>query len=153
MEFFGFLKLPTVVQLKDKTAAELTADDLNKVAAELNSHGFGGIVEALQSIGSTNTPAPEIATLQANLAEKETEVATLQTKLATETGKIATLTTQLQAAQAEVARLGKQPGTEPATPISSTTTEGDTDPEPVSFYCETDEVLKLAKAQMKATQI
>jgi hypothetical protein len=154
MEFLGFAKLPALVSAKNKEAKDLTADELNAVAAELSASGYGCIVAALQSVGQVSaTPPAEVATLQSQLSAANTQLSTMTTELSAEKQRVTQLTTELATAQAEVTRLGGLPGADPAAPITDTKTEGDSTPGTNPFWSETDEAVKLAKAKMTATKI
>jgi hypothetical protein len=150
MDILGFVKLPKVVALKGRDAAQLTADELNDVVAELNSNGLGGIATALQSVGSSSAATSEVTTLQTQLASATTQLATVNTELTAKKTEVATLKTQLATANAEVARLGALPGTDPVAPVTEVRTEGDSTPAVNPFWSETDEAVRTAKAQLTA---
>jgi hypothetical protein len=154
MDILGFVKLPTIVALKGKDAAQLTADELNSVVTELNANGFGGVATALQSVGqSAVATLPEVTALQTQLASANTQLATVNTELTTQKTEVATLKTKLATAEAEVARLGALPGTEPVVPVKDTQMEGDSTPTQIPFWSETDEAIKLAKTQLMGQKI
>lgn len=153
MDILGFVKLPSIVSLKGKDAAQLTADELNNVVTELNANGFGGVATALQSVGSSSATSSEVTTLQTQLATANTQLASVNTELTAQRTQVATLTTQLATANAEVARLGALPGTEPVTPVKDTQMEGDSTPTQKPFWSETDEAIKLAKTQLMGQKI
>ena len=151
MDILGFVKLPTIVALKGKDAAQLTADELNNVVTELNANGFGGVATALQSVAqSAVATSPELTALQTQLSTANTQLATVNTELTAQKTEVATLKTKLATAEAEVARLSALPGTAPVAPVTQVSSEGGGAPVTNPFWSETDEAVRIAKAQLTA---
>jgi ClpP class serine protease len=118
---FGFTKLPALAAVKGIASADVTAEQITAINAELEANGF---------------PVATISETQFAAAQ------TLQTELTTANNNLTTANSEVARLTAEVDRLGKQPGT---TPTMTAKTEETLAPEADVVISETDAELKRLK--------
>ena len=120
---FGFTKLPALAAVKGIASADVTAEQITAINAELEANGFPVAV-----INETQFAAAQ----------------TLQNELTTATNSLTSANNEVTRLNAEVARLGKQPGT---TPTTTAKIEETLAPEADVVISETDAILAKMKGK------